>query len=343
MAGRGEPVTNEPKPPCCPQCSEPVFGLDANWCEACGAGLGANTDPDDGVVCAVCGEGKVDADRYCMSCGFRQPAPRELQVRTAHGVAGATDRGLVRQENQDAVAVGAANGVSVLVVCDGVATTPRSAELATYTANFVCDRIVAIAEAAETRFDASAAIVESVVAAQPTTQQRQSEDPVAAPVSDPPSTTIVVAVVAALGQHEQDEAGSGDAVRLTVGWLGDSRAYWVEPGSAHMVTVDHEVGGALTRWVGSDSTNPAPEVASQLVHGPGTIVVCSDGLWRYANDAVQFASLVHEVSVLNPQPEGLSVGLIDYARQCGAHDNVTVAVCTTPNQTSGRLTEEEQT
>ena len=64
------------------------------------------------------------------------------------------------------------------------------------------------------------------------------------------STTIVAAVA---------EPGPTD-VRISVAWMGDSRAYWVEPDAATVLTEDHEIGGRLLRWIGADGDGQPAEV-----------------------------------------------------------------------------------
>lgn len=92
---------------------------------------------------------------------------------------------------------------------------------------------------------------------------------------------------------------------FTVGWIGDSRAYWIpddralpaarltedDSWAARMVSAGlmseaeayaDERAHAITGWLGADAVEVDPHVAAFQPDGPGVIVVCTDGLWNYA-------------------------------------------------------------
>src|SRR5262249_32008421 len=110
-----------------------------------------------------------------------------------------------------------------------------------------------------------------------------------------PASTIVMLV------------SNGD--ELAIGWVGDSRAYWLG-GEPAVLTEDNswanravtKVGTApptpdphaptITRWLGADAPDGPDQIVSFVAPGPGWIVACSDGLWNHAPDAGDLAGPV---------------------------------------------------
>ena len=77
------------------------------------------------LACPSCHEIAEPDDTFCEACGLRLKAamvhPQETPVEVDLGpIAGVSDRGAVRAENQDAFFVAAPAGGAVAVVCDGV-------------------------------------------------------------------------------------------------------------------------------------------------------------------------------------------------------------------------------
>jgi serine/threonine protein phosphatase PrpC len=164
---------------------------------------------------------------------------------------------------------------------------------------------------------------------------RATADHLVPPDDDAPATTIVLAVVS---------AGT-----VVVAGLGDSRAYWVPDGgnevlltdddarAAASLTVDAAIAGAraaglplsrqLTAWVGADDGGVQPQVTSLEVREPGTLVLCTDGLWQYVERPGGMAELVARCRRLSPESAvGLARLLVDAAVSAGGSDNVTAAV-----------------
>ena len=141
--------------------------------------------------------------------------------------------------------------------------------------------------------------------------------------SDAPAATLVAAIA-------KDN-------RLTVVWIGDSRAYWIAGGTASRITRDHasedpENFHALTRWVGADASELEPEIVQQEIAGPGLLLLCSDGLWNYAAHEEDMATLVTDAA--QPDPAALSMArkLVEFAIGQGGHDNITAAILQYPIQ-----------
>jgi PPM family protein phosphatase len=208
----------------------------------------------------------------------------------------------------------------ILIVCDGVSSSrrpERASQAATAAAGYSLKTALEQAQPASLEQAFSAAL--SAVCQLPADGQTDQE---------PPSTTMVAAIVA-----------QGQA---TIGWLGDSRAYWLAAtGSQQLSTDDSWINDrvnagemtqaeaekspnahAITRWLGADADgDTTPTVIQFAIPGPGYFLLCSDGLWNYAPAAEQLASLV------NLDGDALTVAqrLTEFARAKGGHDNITVA------------------
>ncbi len=61
---------------------------------------------------------------------------------------------------------------------------------------------------------------------------------------------------------------------------------------------------ALTRWVGADAEadDLEPEIVEQDLKGGGLLLLCSDGLWNYAQDSQEMAALVREFQHSRARP-----------------------------------------
>lgn len=290
----------------CTECELPAeYG---RYCEVCGGDL------DEGV--------QVSDHSWKSSAATDTNAQRpggsadhaELEIT---GVGAATDVGHRHHYNQDAVAVGTANGKRFAVICDGVsnATDSERAALAGVEA--------AITEIEQSLNDGSNlenASRRGVSAAHTAVATIGAQYP-----ESPPSSTYVSVIV--------------DDTEIVVCWVGDSRAYWVGENDTMEMTVDDTIHArlqyhgvdadderyrspyakALLAWLGSDAPTLQPNLA-RYIPEPGHVVVCSDGLSRYMKAADD----------LRPLPDGtvgeIAVALTKQACDYGGADNISVAV-----------------
>ncbi len=349
----------------CPSCGQPVWPGD-NFCEACQAPLTASaalpqpTAPDPGTVppppapaappastptapgdsedgrtsgCQFCGSGPISADGYCEACGRKAPSPRD-HIETDLGlVAGVTDRGLRHYRNEDAMAIAAAQApgglVAIAVVCDGVSASSRPDDASAAATQAAMSVLIPAARDGQ---DPTAASLQAVRAAQDAVAGLADAAGKRA-LQDAPSATFVSAVVS--------------AESLTVCWLGDSRAYWLDAGAAsasRQLTADDSVaeqlvtaglmsesaalespeGHAITAWLGADASLVAPHLTTFEPPGPGVVLLCSDGLWNYEPEAAGLAALALPTALTSPLTAARA--LVEFALQAGGHDNVTVAL-----------------
>ena len=244
------------------------------------------------------------------------------------GVAAAvTDRGLVHDRNEDAFHVEAVVGVGVAaVVCDGVSVshTPRArGTLRGRGGRASVGRRASSGSHRPGRHDRRGH-------RRRTTRRAEGRAPHSA-WRNPPSCTLVSAVCRA------DD--------LAIGWVGDSRAYWITADEHTQLTTDNswareqvEAGlmtepeaGAdprahqITRWLGGDAPDLPPQIVTFHAHRPGRLVLCSDGLSGYLSSAEQLGRL------LDAQPSSKSLvatarHLVGVALAAGGDDNVTVAI-----------------
>jgi len=265
-----------------------------------------------------------------------------------HELADLVDAGLKRDHNEDATAI--ASGVlkgepwAVLVVCDGVSSSThadRASKIASTTtrdalAHFLRSGDVAF-EGAQSAMATAIRAAHVAVCATPI-DALPPRGPDAPPSPGPPGTTIVAAIVF---RH-----------RVIVGWVGDSRAYWVTEAGAELLTRDHSwvnetvakgemteaeamvapLAHALTRCLGPLEVGEGgqiqeiePEVRVRDLPGAGDLVLCTDGLWNYFPSAPEVAGVVQAAG---PDASAglLARCLVNHALWRGGGDNVSVAV-----------------
>ena len=277
--------------------------------------------------CPSCDHPVGVGDGYCAVCGHALALPPRDRTQHAEGpVAVASDVGRRRARNEDAYAVATAADRAAVVVCDGVSSTPH-ADRAAALASRAAGRVLAagIGRSAALGDDGARALLADAVAA-----AQEAVAPLAwlDASGEAPSTTLVAAVL-----HDEG---------ITVATVGDSRAYWVPAdGSEGVVTQDDAetevslaVGAGagdplplhrrLTRWIGGDAVGDPPRTTSVHAPGPGTLVLCSDGLWQYFDAPGQLAAEVRAAAAVGPVT--LARQLLDAALAAGGGDNVTVAV-----------------
>ncbi len=281
-----------------------------------------------------CSTLQPDGGTYCDNCGVRRPAGRDHAESDLGLIAAASDIGSRHHQNEDGYAIVLLPHAYVGVVCDGVSSSSRP-DTASHPAADAAARafLRVLGDGDADAAIAEAATVTAVGAAQAAAVAGAGDTGLDASTSsrrtNPPSTTYVSAVI------------TPDAV--TIGWIGDSRAYWLgDDGDAACLTVDDTLGeqlaaagvpmsedapnaAALIRWLGADATDTAPHVAAFQPASPGRVIVCSDGLYRYAADAAELAAVT---------PAGTPIDtvrtLVKFALDAGGGDNVSVIVLPYP-------------
>lgn len=228
-----------------------------------------------------------------------------------------TDVGVKRSNNEDAFGVfPGAGGANLLVVADGVGGN-AAGEVAS---RLAVDVIGELYFADGPPADPGAALRQAIGAANARILEAAAADLRRAGMA----TTVTAAAF-----HGR---------QLTLGHVGDCRAYLARGGAIEQLTDDHSLAAEYERRGESlppDKRNLAnvltrclgigPELAVD-VRGPATlevdsvIVMCSDGLSK----VVSPDEILHAVSM--HLPEGACRRLVDLARERGGPDNITVQV-----------------
>ncbi|MEU5215914.1 PP2C family serine/threonine-protein phosphatase [Streptomyces sp. NPDC020807] len=300
--------------------------------------LAAPTAPGS-TVCVACRAGRVDTDGYCENCGHAQPRERDHMERELDAVAAVSDRGLRHHRNEDAFAVSTTtlpdgSPAALAIVCDGVSSATRPDEASAAAARAAGDTLLA---ALPRGIHPQQAMHEAIVAASEAVNALAEEPGRDGAEHDPhrnsPACTIVGSVVA-------------DGL-LVVGWIGDSRVYWVpddrsarparltedDSWAAQMVAAGlmneaeayaDERAHAITGWLGADAYELDPHTASFKPDRSGVVVVCTDGLWNYAESAEDMAGVLPPDAA--DRPLHGAQALVGHALDGGGHDNVTVAL-----------------
>lgn len=215
-----------------------------------------------------------------------------------------------------------------MVVCDGVSSSPHSAQAAEFIAQTLQSSLQKLAEVPASAEQQSVQVREAILQAhrglchEAHTWNRAS----------PPGTTVVVALL------------QGD--QLTIGWVGDSRAYWFSESEEHQLTQDHswlyEVvqrgemteaeallspnAHAITRCLGpleGIHSEVEPDIYSGRLSSPGILLLCTDGLWNYTPAISQLHRLIKQGG---DDANRIAQTLLSYALQSGGGDNISVAV-----------------
>jgi PPM family protein phosphatase len=285
------------------------------------------------LSCPSCGAPFQTGDRFCERCGAQlgevksdAAAKRvEFDLSTAAAV---SDQGLVHVRNEDSFHLELAGARNVaLVVSDGISSA-SAGNVAARDAAKAAGTVLGQAISSDPPRDAEAAIadalqaaVDAVVQVEWTTRVKRVD----------PSCTLVCAVCF--------------GAEITIGWAGDSRAYWFDSAEARQLTVDDsfaEEGIAkglltpeqaanspflhsITHWVGPDAPERPPRTVSLRPARPGRLVLCTDGLWNYAPGADELRGLIDALPDGAP-PVAVAHALADVANARGGHDNITVAV-----------------
>jgi serine/threonine protein phosphatase PrpC len=285
-------------------------------------------------TCAHCGAQRIDADGYCEACGRPLPRPRDHQERALESIAGVSDRGFRHHRNEDAFSVAATrrpNGspAVVAVVCDGVSSSSHPDAASELASECGTEHLLSALESGTAPEEATTAAILAAADAVDALADRTPREP----GHNSPACTCVSAV-----------AADG---RVTIGWVGDSRAYWFPDDRStpsERLTLDDswatrmiEAGlleaaeayadpraHAITGWLGADAVEVEPHVEAFVPDAPGVVLVCTDGLWNYAEGAEELAAVV--LADARARPLEAARELVSFALENGGHDNITVAI-----------------
>ena len=321
------------------------------------------------MTCSSCNYSSHANDRFCTQCGhalFQIDGPivncldgkmealqdSSVNLIRSHQLAGISDRGLWHSLNEDAVAVEhLLMGRSVLIVCDGVSSSTHPEQASSTAATIVALALAADLTTCPTscpKVALASAIRQAQHAvarlADPDLAEPNLMDPDLGDLSshnqclrNPPATTIVAALI-----QTDDQAQT----TATIGWLGDSRAYWISATSSQLLTRDDSwlntvrLSGKITeaealgspyvhaiiRWLGANDDH-LPSIIQIPLDQAGYLILCSDGFWNYAAEPDRVAELCFPIQSAAPHSaHTIAQTLVHYALSCGGRDNISVAV-----------------
>lgn len=254
--------------------------------------------------------------------------PRE----TSDGIALATDIGLIRRCNEDAVlAHPLPNGKKLIAVADGMGGH-KFGDVASWLA---VNALAASVEGATGDGEASdSQILNEAV--------RKANDIIlkeALLTSSDMGTTLTAAIL----------DSTDGAPLVVIANIGDSRAYRITGQDIRQITTDHSVAAKLAslgrishdevkthpqahvlyRTVGAEECDPDIFV-SELDPGD-RILLCTDGLWNELEDED-----IRDIIVASDTPDEACEWLVQEAKSRGGHDNISVVLVHIPNTTSER-------
>ncbi|MEA2302068.1 MAG: family protein phosphatase [Solirubrobacteraceae bacterium] len=312
----------------CPGCGAPHPPGD-RFCEQCGARFESGAASAGRDACPSCGASPEsgDEDGYCTVCGLPGRLPGDREELDLSAAAAVTDQGLVHRRNEDAFHLAVvAHGHGSAVVCDGISSA-AAGDRAAQTAARAAGRTLATA-AGDPSHDGVDVTMAAVRAAGDAVERVPWS-----PEADRgmPSCTLV----SALWRDGE----------IVVGWIGDSRAYWLGIDGCRQLTIDDSWAAervaaghitlleaardprfhAITHWVGGDAPDRPPRVVTVHPDQPGRLMLCSDGLWNYAPEAAELAALVDALPA-GAAPAAVARSLTETALARGGRDNITVAV-----------------
>jgi len=212
-------------------------------------------------------------------------------------VAARTDRGLVREQNEDRWLVRTRAGTTLLAIADGVGGAEGGEIASTAAIAGLASAFVGPSYRESSRSSLSVAVeaANAAVLAASTTEHLPNA-----------ATTLVAAAVR--GYH------------AVIANLGDSRAYLVHGTALRQITTDHSgaTTSSITRFAG-DRRGVQPDIFVETLQAGDRLVLCSDGLTRHVTDA--------EICTAAADPPAKAAdALIALARSRGGEDNVTVVV-----------------
>ena len=323
----------------CAICGDDANPPGARYCENCGASLDPNAPARPKSRGCRCAAPDFDADGFCRICGMKAaklvPAVEYEQAADA-ALALASDTGRRHATNQDfGLVARRADGAALIVVADGVSASdnPEAASRAAAKA----------AERAFLKMDTPA----GPLSAEAKALVRQAAEavldtPIAERRHDGPASTIVIAIA-----RENPAIGALD---VGIAWVGDSRAYFVAANVPEALltrddswAIEQVESGRLSReeamlsphahaisqWLGM-------ALSDMVVHGKDVVLtrgmnllLCSDGLWNYADEPSALARIFTEASKDAPDAATICRALVGFANASGGADNVTVGVLRT--------------
>ena len=325
----------------CPKCNT-IAEADSNFCEECGTplkALPAGVAQKMGVCECGAGPDKIGEDGFCEVCGLKvkNSVSDHVEVELSPLVAGVSDSGKRHFQNEDSFCVHREKETVIAVVCDGVSVSQNPDQASQCAASAAKDSLAE--SAVKPNPDFNQAMRDAIRRADAAVKQ-VSFIPDLEEI-DPPSSTIIAVIVV-------PSAGSGKTKKAIIGWLGDSRAYYFTNKANTLLTKDHswaneivEAGEMsyeeaikdarshrLTRTLGgypakAGTEMDEPGIIEADLSATGWLILCTDGVWNYADSGEDLAKIFHAMPKTATALETAKF-LTEWANAQGGKDNVSV-------------------
>jgi PPM family protein phosphatase len=288
------------------------------------------------MECTKCGASVNAGDNFCEECGasikeaaanfkaINDSFPRSEVFVYDSSLAAVTNKGRRHPRNEDAgIAFKCENTDSILIVADGVSSSVNATSGSQKAIEVIKETLVKNDASAKELIASAIRLGDACVKNLP---YETKEDELYGP-----ETTVVAALV----QGEN----------VTIGWVGDSRAYLLNNHKQELLTVDDSwielvvTEGSMTREQASldkrahcvtqvlgmhDQEAEVHLVEGKLYKGD-LLLLCSDGLWNYFQGE---KALLYAITAfgINSDAALICEHLTQLANVAGGHDNITVAL-----------------
>jgi len=267
-----------------------------------------------------CGGTSFDAEGYCADCGNKQKSIEPIAAEElTDDLAWASHVGLRHTENQDCAGIKRLeDGRVLLVVSDGVSSAQDARAASHLVVQTVLDLASSDAHGGEAALNAAITAAHAALVQMPYTDLHKQE----------PQATVVAALA--------------DGTDVCLGWVGDSRAYRITADATTHLTEDdswlneavhagiamdkalHDPNAhAITQCLGMRDDTPEVHTKRITLAAGDWLMLCSDGLWNYADGDAEMNAVVQKFIGLTAR--GLGEALVAFANASGGMDNTSVA------------------
>lgn len=320
-----------PTPLSCPSCGA-LTEIGDRFCGDCGETISKLFEKSSNPC--SCGSENFDIDGYCVDCGAKQRKQLGEMIINAN-FAAITDIGCTHDRNDDAFNIVEYEGNSAIVICDGVSKSQTPDVGAVASVNAACK---ILEEYLKNEICTPEEIIKIAIETAHTTMCLIPYDTQID--LDPPAATIVVALIRKIDNKNL----------ITVGWLGDSRIYWITSNGGSLLTRDHSWRNAMvdsglmtdeeakkdkqshaivkclgTNDIGKITPCPEPSIKTYAMNTEGWLISCTDGLWNYAETPSQLTTAANG-TLWTSNAIDIARRLVLFAKNRGGHDNITIAL-----------------
>lgn len=288
------------------------------------------------MICTKCGASVNAGDNFCEECGaaLKQASSSSKAINGSFpksevfvydsNLAAVTNKGRIHPNNEDAgIVARCENGDSILIVADGVSSSVNATSGSQMALEIIKEALVKNdAPAKELTIDA----IKLGDACVKNLPFETKEDGLYGP-----ETTVVAALV--------------QGRNVTIGWVGDSRAFILNNDKQELLTVDDSwielvvAEGSMTREqalidrrahcvtqvLGMHGQEAEVHLFECKFNKGDLLLLCSDGLWNYFQGEKALLAAITAFGI-NSDAVSICEHLTQLANAAGGHDNITVAL-----------------